>query len=1522
MSCDVESIVADENTSDIRYVCIGWKGTGSVPATGTGTNCTFVLTEDSTLEWLWQTNVWISLAVDGEATSTFKHGWFADDAPASVPFNAPAGLLKCVVSGDADGVTIDQAARTISIPTDRPRAVVLHIESYCESVSTNGKFVDYTLSGDAPWEPVSEASGADGRCLRSGLIASGETSVLETKVSGSGMLAFRWKTSCNRGDYCKLIVDGVEIESISRSASAWATVEHEIEGAGEHTVRWSWEKSASAALGENGAFLDDVCWKPYVTFAVASTDGTPNPATGTKRYLYGDAIDASVSEPAAANGTRRVCTGWTGTGSVPAAGAGMAVSFAITNDSTLVWNWRSEYWIDIKTRGAATTDFQAQWVPEGTTAIAEIVPSSPVAAMALLGDAQGATLDGTTLSVVANGPRTITVRATLPNISLDVASTHGTSFPAPGRNWFAWGAEVAASVSEPAPSNGVQYVCTGWIGTGDVPAHGTGTNATFVVKQASALDWTWQTNVWLSLVCEGLVAADLGGEWVEKGATRTVRYEPLAEFFTVALGGDTDGVSLNEVDRTITIPADRPRDLSLALTMHTLRSALDAEGFVWMTSNAFPWVPQAAFSSDGEDAAQSGGIATGEESILMTTLHGPGTLSWSWFLAAEGVLGVDVELDGEYMTSLETSGAWMTDSLAIEGDDDHTIRFVFWNEDPDATSRTEYAYLDQFSWTGTAPTPLATKNTPAPVLHTWLAERAPSILAGVGGDCEAAAAAKAANGRFVWECFVANINPEDPDADFRATIDWQDGHFRVGVDPDLGDKRVYEFDGKETLDAAWGPTNDLSRFFRAKVSLPPDWTPDGCIDGFPEAVTVTLDPNGGTVDPTFLSFAHPGVGLLGELPLPDRIGAFFADWHSASGVPFTAASVLPWIDFTLFAGWDIAVSFNPNGGTGAMPTLTAPLGEPLALPENGFARIGHSFGGWASTSSGAVAYQPGDEVAFDSSRTLFATWGVNQYELAFDPAGGSAIVPQTNDYASAVVPPSAPTRDGYAFKGWNPPLPETMPASNLLSTALWRLESHTLSFDSAGGSAVAPITQESGTDLVAPPAPTRTGYDFAGWSEDVPATMPGSDTTLVAQWTPHRYLVRFRQNGGTGGILDLELAYGETIALPACQCTNGVSPFIGWATIPNGSVIYDDGAEVSNLTAEDDGLVELFAIWSPGIYTIHFDPNGGAGTMPDQTCWIGIRTNLLENVFAKINRFFVGWSTNANDGAVYANRESVIDLAAVDEATTLYAVWTEIPTAPYCIIDLSGGANDSTYPVTYLAEPPEGGFNTDEYKTTKLVLRRLEPGPVPTRDATLTKPFYVGLFEVTQKQWELVTGSNPSSFSGDTRPVECVSYNDIRGSSLGSQWPASNAVDAGSFLGKLRARTGLDFDLPTEAQWEYACRAGTTTTYGYGDSANGDYMWYWDNSSRQTHAVGEKLPNAWGLYDMHGNVWEWCLDWYGSSLSGNDPVGSSSGSSRVFRGGGWYFGAVLCTSSFRDVDFPSNSFLDGGFRLVRTLSNE
>ena len=256
-------------------------------------------------------------------------------------------------------------------------------------------------------------------------------------------------------------------------------------------------------------------------------------------------------------------------------------------------------------------------------------------------------------------------------------------------------------------------------------------------------------------------------------------------------------------------------------------------------------------------------------------------------------------------------------------------------------------------------------------------------------------------------------------------------------------------------------------------------------------------------------------------------------------------------------------------------------------------------------------------------------------------------------------------------------------------------------------------------------------------------------------------------------------------------------------------------------------------------------------------------------------------------------------------------VYIETP-YPYCVIDLSAGANASSYPVSYMAEPPSGGFNVDLYKTTKLVLRRIEPGSFMMcgqYDVTLTKPYYMGIFEVTQKQYELVTGNKPSRYKGDMRPVETA-------------WGVPSA-----FL----TRTGLDLGLPTEAQWEYACRAGTTSAYNNGGDTVDDLTllgWWKGNSAYNEYnvtehsVVGMKRPNAWGLYDMHGNVEEWCQDWFGAqSLSSGliDPVGPSSGSVKILRGGNCFSTADKCTSSYRHTESPSYTSATWGFRLAWTL---
>ena len=474
----------------------------------------------------------------------------------------------------------------------------------------------------------------------------------------------------------------------------------------------------------------------------------------------------------------------------------------------------------------------------------------------------------------------------------------------------------------------------------------------------------------------------------------------------------------------------------------------------------------------------------------------------------------------------------------------------------------------------------------------------------------------------------------------------------------------------------------------------------------------------------------------------------------------------------------------------------------------------------------------------------------------------------------------------------------------------------------------------------------RKGGVFVGWAKsrngaiaynnrqkvkDIKAG--GGAITLYARWAKSKYKVRFLPNGGTGTMPVESFQYGKAKALTRNRFTRLGYMFAGWSDRPNGAVKFSDGKKVKNLT-KTGYTIHLYAVWRANTYKVRFNANGGRGSMADQSFTYNAAQTLRANAFTRTGYTFVGWAKSASGTKVYNNRQSVSNLTTANGAVvSLYAMW--VHKKNYCIIDLSGGTSASSYPVTYLSTPPSGGFNTYEYKTSKLVLKRIDAGSFKMGGSfavTLTMPFYCGLFEVTQKQYLLVMGGYPSYVSGVKKPVDCVSYNDIRGSTNGAKWPSSSAVDADSFLGKLRARTGLDFDLPTEAQWEYVCRAGTTTTYSYGDSADGNYMWCLSNSGvwysyssysigkNETHEVGMKRPNPWGLYDMHGNVLEWCLDWYARSLSGGtDPKGSSSGSYRVQRGGDYSAPDYHCTSSSRSSCHPGVAPSAGGFRLVWTV---
>jgi formylglycine-generating enzyme required for sulfatase activity len=215
---------------------------------------------------------------------------------------------------------------------------------------------------------------------------------------------------------------------------------------------------------------------------------------------------------------------------------------------------------------------------------------------------------------------------------------------------------------------------------------------------------------------------------------------------------------------------------------------------------------------------------------------------------------------------------------------------------------------------------------------------------------------------------------------------------------------------------------------------------------------------------------------------------------------------------------------------------------------------------------------------------------------------------------------------------------------------------------------------------------------------------------------------------------------------------------------------------------------------------------------------------------------------------------------------------------------------------------PAGSFTMGADKNVENALNN----ETPPHRVTISKPFYLGKFEVTQAQWTALMENNLSTFKGRSNPVEEVSWDDIQ-----------------VFIQRLNRKEGhRRYRLPTEAEWEYAARAGTTSAFSFDDDEGniGQYAWWSGNSGAMTHSVGQKRPNAWGLYDMHGNVWEWVQDWYDehyySQSPSVDPHGPSSGQHRVHRGGSWIDTAGVCRSASRHHYFSNFRDRDIGFRLA------
>ncbi len=399
------------------------------------------------------------------------------------------------------------------------------------------------------------------------------------------------------------------------------------------------------------------------------------------------------------------------------------------------------------------------------------------------------------------------------------------------------------------------------------------------------------------------------------------------------------------------------------------------------------------------------------------------------------------------------------------------------------------------------------------------------------------------------------------------------------------------------------------------------------------------------------------------LPRPDGISEDAQlYWSDENGNCYKPGDTVPADVSMLSITGDYEVIYLPGTyGAGSAVTDMKPHNNILTLRGALFTRVGYTQVGWSTVDGGEKVYDFKDIYTKNEALTLYPVWNTNKYTIAFDTNGGSEIAPITQDYGTEITAPDNPTRKGYTFKGWDKAIPETMPAENITVKAQWEINQYTITFDTNGGSEIAPITQDYGTKITAPDKPTRKGYTFKGWDKEIPRTMPVENITVKAQWEINQYTITFDTNGGSE-IAPITQDYGTEITAPDNPTRKGYT-FKGWdKEIP-------ETMPAENMTVK--------AQWKINQYKITFDTNGGSEiapitqdygteiTTPDNPTRKGYtfkgwdkeipKTMLAENITVKaqweINQYTITFDTNGGSEIAPITQDYGTEITAPDNPT-------------------------------------------------------------------------------------------------------------------------------------------------------------------------------------------------------------------------------------------------------------------------------
>ena len=682
----------------------------------------------------------------------------------------------------------------------------------------------------------------------------------------------------------------------------------------------------------------------------------------------------------------------------------------------------------------------------------------------------------------------------------------------------------------------------------------------------------------------------------------------------------------------------------------------------------------------------------------------------------------------------------------------------------------------------------------------------------------------------------------------------------------------------------------------------------------------------------------------------ERTGYTFIGWYETEN--FSGTAVTSWKagekteDVTLYAKWtanNYTVTFdkNANGVTGTMESQTFTYGTPQALSGNTFTRTGYEFAGWATSADGEVTYNDKQDYSISAENvTLYAKWTAINYTITYELDGGTNADDNPESYTiEDLITLEAPTKNGYSFGGW-------YEAKNFSGTAVaswktgektedvtlyakWTANNYTVKFnknaDDATGDVPADIQTTYDKEFELPENTfTKIGYNFAGWNTEADGN--GTDyeantkvknltaennatVTLYAKWEAIEYKITYENTENATNDNPESYTIEDSITLK--EPTKDDYTFDEWYT--NNS--FTEESKVTEIKKGSIGERTLYAKWTANNYTVSFDANGGTGSMTPQIFTYGTSQALSENTFTRTDYDFVGWATSANGNVTYKDSQ---DYSISAENVTLYAIWRDI--------------------ISFKKIPAVSITGSETWNPASNVF-------VSGRVLDI-KAFWMSDHEVTQAEWTDVMGSAPSDMApadgnAYNNPVNYVSWYDaivycnkrsikegltpcytINGFTNPDDWGDVPPMMTSNYTWNAAI---CDFEatgyrLPTEAEWEWAARDKENYTYA-GSNDKNEVAWYSSNSSSKTHEVKTKKSNGYELYDMSGNVNEWCWDWYSSSISTDTPATGVSYLKplRCIRGGSFLSGGIrLENIAYRLSDHLGDRMETIGFRVVRT----